>query len=101
VVTCPSVVSDDLVQSVDQTNCERQCFTISKLLCEFPQISCTLLYEIIRHKNAHKRAQNTENDFGLDFLERHHTDGNEYLNHIIHVTGDETWVSFVNADTKG
>jgi hypothetical protein len=39
----PSVVSDDLVQSV----CERRCFTISELSCQFPQISCTLLYKII------------------------------------------------------
>jgi hypothetical protein len=35
----PSVMSDDLVQ--------RQRFTISKLQCEFSQISCTVLYEII------------------------------------------------------
>jgi transposase len=30
----PSVVSDDLVQSVEQTICERQRFTISELSCE-------------------------------------------------------------------
>jgi hypothetical protein len=42
-----SVVSDDLVQSADQNICERWCFTISELLCEFPQISCTVLYKII------------------------------------------------------
>jgi hypothetical protein len=29
----PSVVSDDLVQSVNQKTCERQCFTISELSC--------------------------------------------------------------------
>jgi hypothetical protein len=40
-------VSDDLVQSFGQTICERQHFTISELSCEFPQISCTGLYEII------------------------------------------------------
>jgi hypothetical protein len=40
-------VSDDLIQSVDQTICERQCFTISELLREFPQISPILLYEIM------------------------------------------------------
>jgi transposase len=34
----PSVVNDDLVQSVDQKICERWCFTISELSCEFPQI---------------------------------------------------------------
>jgi hypothetical protein len=33
-------------------------------------------------------------------LERHHKDGDEFLNHIVRVTGDETWVSFVNVETK-
>jgi hypothetical protein len=42
-----SVVSDGLVSSVDQKICERQRFTISELSCEFPQISRTVLYEII------------------------------------------------------
>jgi hypothetical protein len=31
--------SNDLVQSVDQKICERWCFPISELSCEFPQIS--------------------------------------------------------------
>jgi hypothetical protein len=43
----PSVVSDDLVQNVDQKTCERRSFTISELSCEFPETSRTLLYEII------------------------------------------------------
>jgi hypothetical protein len=43
----PSVVSDDLVQSVDQKICERHCFTSSELSCEFPHIWRTVLYEII------------------------------------------------------
>jgi hypothetical protein len=42
-----SVVSDDLVQSVDQKIGEKWHFTISELLCEFPHISLTVLYEII------------------------------------------------------
>jgi hypothetical protein len=42
-----SVVSDDLDQSVDQEIYERWRFTISGLSCEFPQISRTVLYEII------------------------------------------------------
>jgi hypothetical protein len=41
------VVSDNLVQSDDQKISERQCFTISKVSCEFPQISCIVLYQII------------------------------------------------------
>jgi transposase len=43
----PSVVSDDLVQNVDQEICERRRFTISELSCEFPQISRTVPCEII------------------------------------------------------
>jgi hypothetical protein len=46
----PSVVSDDLVQSVDQKICERQRFAISELSCEFPHISRTVLYEIMTDK---------------------------------------------------
>jgi hypothetical protein len=42
-----SVVSDDLVQSVDKKNYERPCFTISGRSCEFPSISRTLLCDII------------------------------------------------------
>jgi hypothetical protein len=40
-------MSDDLVQSVNRKICGRQRFTISELSCEFPQTSCTILYEII------------------------------------------------------
>jgi hypothetical protein len=36
----------------------------------------------------------------LTFLERHHKDGDEFLNQIVRVRGDETWVSFVNVETK-
>jgi hypothetical protein len=53
-------------------------------------------------ENAHGCAQNAENGFGLCrlFLERYHKDGDEFLNHVVGVTGDETWVSFVNAETE-
>jgi hypothetical protein len=34
----------------------------------------------------------------LTFSERYHKDGDEYLNHIIWVTGDETSVSFMNVE---
>jgi hypothetical protein len=47
VVDRPSVVSNDRVQSVDYKICERRRFIISEVSCEFPQISCTVLYEII------------------------------------------------------
>jgi hypothetical protein len=47
VVGQPSVVSDDLVQSVDQNNNERWRFTFSEVSCEFPQILHIVLYDII------------------------------------------------------
>jgi hypothetical protein len=56
-------VSDDLVQSVDQKVCERQCFIISELSCEFPYISRTILYEIITDRlGYHKFAQDEFNN---------------------------------------
>jgi hypothetical protein len=45
VVGRSSIVSDDLVQSVNQNICERQRFTISELPCKFPQTSHTVLYK--------------------------------------------------------
>jgi hypothetical protein len=43
----PYIVSDDLVESADQKICERRRFTIIELSCEFPEISPTVLDEII------------------------------------------------------
>jgi hypothetical protein len=80
--------------------------------CEFPQVSCTVSYEIIKirlgyhHKfcarwvpkmltGVHKTQR-----MALAFFERYHKDGDEFLNHIVRVTGDETWVSFVSVETK-
>jgi hypothetical protein len=51
-------------------------------------------------ENAHRQTQNAENGFGFNFLEEYHKDGSEFLNHILQVTSDETWVSFVNVETK-
>jgi hypothetical protein len=101
----PSVVSDDLVQS------ERRCFTLSEISCEFTQISRTFLYEIITvwlgyHKLCARWVPKIFTDktqrmaLTLIFLERYHKDCDEFLRHIVRVTGDETWVLFVNVETK-
>jgi hypothetical protein len=42
-----SVMSDDIVKSVDSRIWGRQCFANSGASCEFPQISRTLLYKSI------------------------------------------------------
>jgi hypothetical protein len=36
----------------------------------------------------------------LASLERYHKDGDEFLKYIVRVIGDETWVSYVNTETK-
>jgi hypothetical protein len=51
-------------------------------------------------ENAHGCVQSGENGFGFDSLERYLKDGDEFLNHIVRVTGNEPWVSFVNVETK-
>jgi transposase len=109
----PTVVSDDLVQSVDQIICERRRFTISELSSEILQISHIVLYELITvglgcHKfcaiwvakmltGAYKTQRMA---WTLTFLERYHKDGDESLNHIVGVTGDENLISFVNVEIK-
>jgi hypothetical protein len=73
----PSVMSDDLVQSVDQKILERRRFTISELWCEFTHVSRTVLYEIIT--NTQDRFNNNE-----EMME-----------------GVETWLSSMAADFFG
>jgi hypothetical protein len=46
---------------------------------------------------AHKRRECLRLSL---FLERYHKDGDEFLNPIMQVTGDETWVSYLNVKTK-
>jgi hypothetical protein len=107
-------VSHDFVQSDEQKICERWRFTISELSCKFPQISLTVLYKNITLRlgynkffpswalkmlmNAHKTQRMAST---LTFLEQFHRGGNEFLNHIVRVTGDETLITFVNVETKG
>jgi hypothetical protein len=37
---------------------------------------------------------------GFNYSERYHKYGDEFLNQIVRVTGDETLVSFVSVETK-
>jgi hypothetical protein len=96
VVSWLSVVSIDLVQSVDQKICERRHFTISELSCVFPQISSILLYEIITVRlgyhqfcarwvlkiftGVHKTQRMAS---AFDFFGQYHKDGSEFLSRIL------------------
>jgi hypothetical protein len=96
-------MSYDLVQRVNEKNCERWGFTISELSCEFPQISHTVLYEITTVGPDYRKfcarwvlnmltgAHKTQTMASAwNFLERYNKDDDEFLNHIARVTGDET-----------
>jgi hypothetical protein len=112
VVGRSSALSDVLVQSVDKKNSERRRFTISKLSCQFPQISRTVLYDSIIVTLGYYKfwarwvpkmlmgAYKTQRMASADILEPYHKDGDGFLNHTVRVTGYETWVSFSNIETK-
>jgi hypothetical protein len=106
-------VSDGLVQSVDQKTSEKYCFTISELLCEFPQISQTVLCEIVTVRVDHHKfstqlfpkmltgARKMQGmALALTFLEQYDKTGNEFFNHIVQVTRNEIWVLSMNVETK-
>jgi hypothetical protein len=44
---------------------------------------------------AHKMQR-----MALNFLGWYLKDGSEFLSHVVQVTGDETWLSFMNVETK-
>jgi hypothetical protein len=48
-------------------------------------------------KGVHKTQRMAS---ALTYLELYHKDSDEFIYHIVRVTGDKTWVSFVNIETK-
>uniref|UniRef100_A0A8C5SQD0 Mos1 transposase HTH domain-containing protein n=1 Tax=Laticauda laticaudata TaxID=8630 RepID=A0A8C5SQD0_LATLA len=107
----PNIVTDELVAKVDDKIRENRRFTVTELLLSFPQISRSLLHEIVTQKlGYHKFCARwvpkilTENHKSqrmaalLTFLYSYDKDGDSFLDQI--VTGDETWVKHVNSETK-
>lgn len=107
----PSVVNDELVNRVNEKIRENRRFTISELSEHFTEISRSLVHEIVTEKlgyhkfcarwipkvltDDHKMKRMSS---AIDFLTRYDTEGETFLNRI--VTGDETWIAYVNAETK-
>ncbi|GFW65985.1 histone-lysine N-methyltransferase SETMAR [Trichonephila clavipes] len=102
----PSVITDDLVNAVDEKIREDRRFTISTLALEFPNVGRTTLHKVVSEKlkfrklcahwvprlltEEHKLKRMT---CALDFLDRYHKEGDQFLERI--VTEDETWVSHI------
>jgi len=107
----PSLVNDDLVRKVNKRVHDDKRFTIFDLSLHFPQISRTLLYDIIsRHlvywkvcarwvpKKLTEEHKKQHVACALTFLIHYHKERDSMLSHI--VTGDETWVSHITPESK-
>lgn len=107
----PSLVNEELVRAVEEVVKENRRFTMTDLSTKFPQISRSLLHEIVSEKLNFRKLcarwvpktlteQNKKQRQGsaLDFLTRYDKDGDDFLSKI--VTGDETWVAYETPESK-
>ncbi|GBM83554.1 hypothetical protein AVEN_74943-1 [Araneus ventricosus] len=107
----PSVVNDGLVAKVNEKIRENSRFTIRMICDEFPQISKTVLNEIVTNRLNYRKlcscwvpkmltgVHKTKGlGSALTFLTRYSEEDKEFLNKI--VTGDETWVFHVTPESK-
>jgi hypothetical protein len=56
------VVNEDLLRAVEEKIQENRCFTISSLSLHFPQISWSLLHEIVFTLGAEDACGRTQNE---------------------------------------
>ncbi|GFW28691.1 histone-lysine N-methyltransferase SETMAR [Trichonephila clavipes] len=107
----PSVITDDLVNAVDEKIREDRRFTNSTLALEFPNVGRTTLHKVVSEKLKFRklcacwvpRLLTEEHKLkrmacALDFLDRYQKEGDQFLERI--VTGDETWVSHITPESK-
>uniref|UniRef100_A0A8D8R8P0 Histone-lysine N-methyltransferase SETMAR n=1 Tax=Cacopsylla melanoneura TaxID=428564 RepID=A0A8D8R8P0_9HEMI len=107
----PSIVTDELVEQIENALRDDRRLTLDELSVIFPQISRTLLHEIITETLGYRKLsarwvpkQLTEQhklnrvQTSKEFLERYELEGDNFLNSI--VTGDETWVAHYTPETK-
>ena len=107
----PSLVNDDLVREVNEIVRDDRRFTISDLSLHFPQISRTLMYDIVSSILGYRKVyarrvpkMPTEEHkkqrvaCALKFLMLYNKERDSVLSHI--VTGDETWVSRIIPESK-
>ncbi|GFV43893.1 histone-lysine N-methyltransferase SETMAR [Trichonephila clavipes] len=107
----PSVITDDLVNAVDEKIREDRRFTISTLALEFSNVGRTTLNKVVSEKLKFRklcarwvlRLLTEEHKLkrmacALDFLDRYHKEDDQFLERI--VTGDDTWVSHITPESK-
>ncbi|GBL89352.1 hypothetical protein AVEN_225874-1 [Araneus ventricosus] len=107
----PSVITDDVVASVEAKILENRRLTINTLSNDFPEVLRLVLYKIVSEKLYLKKLcsrwvpklltedhTNKRFECSLNFLTRYNEEGGGMLSRI--VTGDETWVSHVTPESK-
>jgi histone-lysine N-methyltransferase SETMAR len=107
----PSSQTDEIVSLMDQKLRFDHWLTISALADEFPNLRRTTIYTIFIEKLGYHKlcarwvpkmltGQHKEQRMssGREILNRYRQDGDDLFSHI--VTGDETWISYINPETK-
>ena len=107
----PGVADDGLIERVNSKIQDDRRFTITELSENFPEVSRTVLFEIVTERLGYRKVcarwipkllteVHKENRLRAAqlFLERYHREGDELFSYI--VTGDETWISYSNTETK-
>lgn len=106
-----SVITEDLVQKVDERVKEDRRFTISSLSDEFPRVSRSVLYGVVSERLNYRKLcsrwvpkmlsevhKTKRLGSALTFLLRYSEEGDDFLSQI--VTGDETWVAYDTPESK-
>ena len=107
----PSIVTDELVQKVDEIVRDDRRLTLDEISALVPQISRTVLYDVVTETLGFRKLcarwvpkQLTEQHrlnrvaSARQFLERFDQEGEQFIDSI--VTGDETWVAHYTPETK-
>lgn len=107
----PSIVTDEIVEKIENALRDDRRVTVDELSAMFPQISRSLLHETITETLGYRKLsarwvpkrltdQHKLNrvEAGQEFLRRYKLHGDEFLRSI--VTGDETWVAHYTPETK-
>lgn len=107
----PSLITDELIGKVDEKIQENRRFTISSLSEQFPQVSRSVIYDIVTERLHYRKLcsrwvpkmltevhKTKRLGSALAFLSRYDEEGDDFLSQI--VTGDETWVAYNTPESK-
>ena len=107
----PSIVTDELVEKIENAVRDDRRLTVDELSDMFPQISRSLLHETVTETLGYRKLsarwvpkQLTDDhkvkrvETAQEFLRRYEEEGEDFLKSI--VTGDETWVAHYTPETK-